>query len=338
MNDMDRRDEKHVEEVLDKIAMLAPGPEEAPQPARQALNRVRRRVQPRSGWWARIRRRLSAGSIRAPRRGWATAVATLLLLFGLAFTFPTVRAAASDFLGLFRVQKFAAVSVSPQQIALLEEVAEQGIAPGEVKMIEPPGEPRSLDSVAAAARQTGLALRQPAGRAAPERITVSDGGRGQLIIDLAGSRALLEAAGADPALLPDDLDGAAVDVAVHPGVEMRWDENDLTLMQTTSPAVTYPAGLDPVPLGEALLQVLGVPPAEAARLAREIDWTGTLLLPVPQTFAAYQEATINGNSGLALQSLENGEAAVLWQHDGVLYLLEGEMGVEALVDVAESLK
>lgn len=335
MNEMDRNDEKNVQDVLDKIALLAPEAADAPQPARQALNRVQQQVKPRQSWRARWRRWLGMGSAR---RGWAAAVAALLLVFGLAFTFPTVRAAASDFLGLFRVQKFAAVSISPQQIALLEEAAEQGIAPGEVKMLEPISDPQPVESAAAAARQTGLAIRQPSFLPEPEMVQVADGGRGQLIIDLAGARALLEAAGADPALLADELDGAAVDVTVYPGVEMRWADDDVTLLQMTSPTVTYPAGLDPVPLGEALLQVLGVPPAEAARLAREIDWTGTLLLPVPQTIAAYQEVTVNGQSGLALRSLENEAAAVLWQHDGVLYLLEGETSIETLIDVAESLQ
>ena len=59
------------------------------------------------------------------QRTWAIGLAAVLF-FAVLFSFPAVRAAASDFLGLFRVQKFAPISISPEQMAMLEQLAEGG--------------------------------------------------------------------------------------------------------------------------------------------------------------------------------------------------------------------
>jgi hypothetical protein len=272
-------------------------------------------------------------------RRYATAVALFLILFAAAFSFPAVRAAASDFLGLFRVQKFAAISVSPEQIALLQQVAEEGLMPGQVEIIEEPGELRRVESLDMAQRETSLsAVRTLANEGEPAEIWVADGGNGRLIVDLAGARAIVEAAGADPQLLPDSLDGAPVDVKVFAGVQQQWADG-LVLMQTASPEVDYPDDVDPTVLGEALLQVLGLSDAEAYRLARSIDWTSTVLLPVPQEFASFTEVTVDGVSGMALDSLGGEGSTLLWQKDGVVYILIGpDRSSTELVSLAGTLR
>ena len=72
------------------------------------------------------------------RRTVAVGLAFVLLL-AILFSFPAVRAGASEFLGLFRVQKFAPISISPEQIALLEQLAEEGMEPGELVIRNEPG-------------------------------------------------------------------------------------------------------------------------------------------------------------------------------------------------------
>ena len=56
---------------------------------------------------------------------------TVVVAIAVLMAFPSVRAAASDFLGLFRVKTFAPISVSPQQLAVLERLGEEGLEPGE---------------------------------------------------------------------------------------------------------------------------------------------------------------------------------------------------------------
>ena len=61
----------------------------------------------------------------------AAAAVSFVLILAVLFSFPSVQAAANDFLGLFRVQKFAPLSITPAQFALLEQLAEEGMTPGE---------------------------------------------------------------------------------------------------------------------------------------------------------------------------------------------------------------
>jgi hypothetical protein len=328
--------EKKVQNTLDQLSVLEPQAGDAPRPAAQALARLRLAVETQED--ARLVNRIGRLMMNRNRR-YATAVLLFLVLFAAAFSFPAVRTAASDFLGLFRVQKFAAVSVSPEQIALLQQVAEEGLMPGQVEVIEEPGELRLVDSLDDARRETGLStVRTLSGREESAQIWVADGGNGRLIVDLAGARAIVEAAGADPLLLPDSLDGAQVDVTVFAGVQQQWADGTM-LMQTASPEVDYPDDVDPTVLGEALLQVLGLNEDEASRLARSIDWTSTVLLPVPQDFASFNEVLVDGVSGLALNSVNGSGSALLWQKDGVVYLLLGpDTTADNLVDLANLLQ
>jgi hypothetical protein len=268
-------------------------------------------------------------------RRYVFAALVVLLMVAVAFSLQPVRALASDFLGLFRVEKFAAISVSPEQLALLEEVAEEGLYPGEVIMSEEPGAPEAVATIAEAEARVGRMVATVPELGSPQEIQVTSGGSGQLLVDLESARSIVRAAGADPALLPDSLDGAAVDVTLYPTVEQRWSE--LALVQTQSPLVDYPEDVNPTVLGEALLRVLGMEPAEAERLARSIDWSSTMLLPIPDNFATFREVEVNGESGLALSSVDGEGSSVMWQSGGVVYVLAGQQAVDELLALAEAI-
>ena len=110
------------------------------------------------------------------------------------------------------------------------------------------------------------------------------------------------------------------------------------MLQTVSPVVQYPDELDPALVGEALLQVLGLNPLEANRLANQIDWTSTLLLPIPSSMASFQEVTVQGVSGIGLSSVDGTINALVWQQNGRLYLLAGAQSTEVLTELANSVE
>ncbi len=330
MNDLDK-------EIQETLATLAPTPADAPRPAPLALAQIKQRLaaQQQMPWRYRLRRFFST-----PGQRYATAVVLAGVMLMFAFSFPTVRAAASEFLSLFRVQSFAAITISPEQIAMLRKIAEAGLTPGDVEIFEDPGQLTAVDTINDAAAITGLKQVRtitPLGK--PESVYVSAPGRGRLTVDLAGSRAILEAVGVDPLLLPDSLEGAQVNVTVFAGVEQQWGAgaDSLHLLQSESPLVEYPDGLDTMLLGQALLQVLGLSEAEAGRLAQEIDWTSTLLLPIPQDIAAYHEVMVDGVSGMAVSELDGRGATIIWQKDGILYSLFGDQSTEELLALANTL-
>lgn len=316
-------------DVMAHLSALAPDQDDVAPPADLALSQLRRRLPAasRPSW----RNRLMS------RRKFALSSIVTIMLAALLFSFPAVRAAASDFLGLFRVQKFAAISVSPAQLALLEEVASEGLYPGELTFSQEPAplaQPASLSEVYSL---SSIRVRAPGLLAEPDDIQIQSGASGQLVVDLEGARAIMKSVGADPQLLPESLDGATIDVNTSPAVAMHWTRDNVFLVQSNSPVVNYPEDVNPALIGEALLQLLGMAPEEASRLANNIDWTSTLVLPVPQEFASFSEVRIDGTTGLALQEVNGRGATIIWQTDGVLYMIGGEMDVDALLRIANSL-
>ncbi len=331
MNEQD----KQLQEVMEQLSVLEPTAADTPRPARQAFARLQTQLAPpeRPNWLARLGQHLLA-----PQRRLATAVSLAITLIIITFSFPAVRAAASDLLSLFRVQKFAAISISPEQLAMLEQIADQGLIPGELRIGQEPGQLTPVDSLREAANRTGLtAVRTLPTLGDPTEIFISEGGSADFTIDEANARALLEAANLDPDLLPPGIDGARITVATFNGVEQRWDDGT-TLLQLDSPLVQYPERLDPAVLGEALLQILGLNPLEAQRLAREIDWTSTLLLPIPTDMASFEETVVNGTSGIGLSSLDGAIHALIWQENGRLYLLVAAKTMPELAGLANTLE
>lgn len=327
-------EEQDVQDVLDVMAVLEPTAADAPTPVETAWKRTQQQLdrrQTRRRWW------LLPVWQPAPHR-YATAVALAGLLLLVSFTFPGVRAVASDFLGLFRVQKITAVAISAEQVAILQEVLADGGLPGEVMVHEPPGEAVAAASVAEAAVLAALPHAQTIPQLGqPAQIWVAPGSRASLVIDLVRARAIVAAVGGDPARLPDVLDGAVVDVVTTASIEQSW-ANGVTLMQLDSPQVTYPEALDTAVWGEVMLQLFGLNPAEAQRLAATIDWTTTLVLPIPQNAATFQEVNVNGQTGLALLSLDGSYQGVLWQDDGRLYLLAGSQPAPELLALAAGME
>lgn len=321
--------EENVQEVLDTLSVLSPTAAEAPRPAPQALARLRTEIESKSNhsFFGRF--------MEMFKRKYALAAVAVLLLFSIAFAFPTVRAAASDFLGLFRVQKFAAISVSPEQLAMLEEIAESGLFPGEIEMIQEPGEPMAVESLAEAEAFAGESIRTLTDLGEPDQIYTMTGGSGRLIVNVEDSRAIMEMAGVDPALIPDTLEGAPVNVTIYSAVSQQWE--DIVLLQSPSPLVEYPEDVDTIALGEALLKVLGMDTRQARRLARSIDWTNTVLLPVPSNIASFSEVEVDGVSGIALTSVNGRDTALMWQKDGIVYVLSGR-SVADLIEAANSLQ
>lgn len=321
--------EENIQDVLARLQELAPGAADAPKPASMALAELRSRAAPKTE-----RRRWSWPAFAGRRYAWATLLVVAALV--LVLTVPGVRAAASDFLGLFRVQKFTPISISAEQLAVLEEVAGSGLYPGEVEFFEEPGEPVRVASLEEAAAIAGW---QPASLSAlglPDAVYTIGGASGRLTVDVENARALMSLAGADPALIPDSLDGAEVDVTVYGAISQNWGDG-LVLVQAPSPLVEYPEGVDVTALGQALLEALGMEPGPARRLAENIEWTNTLLLPIPENIATFDEVPIGDSAGLALTGVDGQNSAVLWESDGMVYVLSG-LDPDALVSIANSIE
>jgi hypothetical protein len=329
-----KEQDKTTQEVLEQLSVLNPTPFDTPRPAAQVLVNLRLQMDstPQNGFV----QQLSSYFFSPARRLSVTAV-TLLLVFAIAFSFPTVRAAASEFLGLFRVQKFAGISISPEQMVVLQQIAEQGLSPGNITFDSEPTVV-AVDSLADAVAVTGFEQARTLPQMGdPESVIVTQGGNGRLDIDIDGLRAIFDAAHVDAALIPNMLHNARVEIELFPGIEQQWADGTF-LVQMITPEVSYPETIDPVMLGEAILQLLGMSQLEAARLARQIDWTSTLLLPIPTDEATFAEVTVEGISGIALTGVDGAHTALIWQRNGVMNMFLSEGSTTDLLTLVDTLR
>lgn len=270
-----------------------------------------------------------------------TILATLALV--IAFSFPGPRALASNMLGVFRVQKFAAISVSPQQLEVIGEVMEDGVFPGEfTDLSEGQHEFEEFTSFADASdylwktdtfNSWGFRTLDTLGE--PTDVSVQSGGKGILNLDVEASRKILSAVDVDPSILPDSIDGADINVEVYKSLAQSWKGVDY--IQMPSPTIDYPSDVDPALIGSAVLQFMGMDEREANRLASNIDWTNTLLMPIPADFATFSEVRLGDTTGLALEALDGSGTTLIFERNGIINLLIGmddTYDTEALIDLA----
>jgi hypothetical protein len=310
----------------------------------------------------------------------ALAAAAVVAGVALLLTFAPAREAAAQFLQLFRVQNIAVIRVPEarmEQLQGIEEALESGVF-GTPTMQREPGDEQPAASVAEASERVGFTVREPGylpeGLARQRLVTATgpaialDVSREQLVqgLALAGVTDVTVPEGLEVAQVGFDvpavalqefaglagglergavLDGSSPESpAGRPGaVARRWAEvPGVMLAQAPQPKVTLPEGMDQAALGTMLLQLLGISQAEAARLAATIDWTTTLVLPLPEQVAEYREVEVDGVAGLLVMGRGDRagrERMLLWQRDGIVHALGAHQVSDAeLLRIADSLR
>jgi anti-sigma factor RsiW len=320
----------------------------APSPdAAQALGKVRARVTgSQESYWGKIERSFEMSKRVFSMGRWrpvAVGLVAVLILAGL-FSLAPVRQAAADFLGIFRVRKFAVIPVDPQQLEKLNSLQglmESGMF-GEPTFLRQPGQPQVVADIAAASAAAGFNVRAP--QVTPPGLTagaieVAVGPAMRLEVNREMAQTAMEAAGVQVKLPDRALFTVEMDVPTM--AQQRWTSGRATveLLQMPSPTIVWPEGVDPRQLGMALLQALGMSESDAQRLSRTIDWTSTLVIPLPTNIASFREVEVEGASAVLIESASGGDSALLWQREGILYVVSGR-GLEqsALLEMAGSLR
>jgi len=293
-----------------------------------------------------------------PRPAWITLAVIALLVVSLAFA--PARAIANTFLGLFRVEQVRVVELSVQDMPgqLGSSSQFEYIMSNDVH-IQERGEPQEVSSPGEASALAGIPVRLPTQIEGQETLEVLPGGDVTFNIDLEQIRMVLHDIGRADIELPDSLDGATVFVDIQAGVQAKYGEcefdleEDLeshqppreldctTFLQIPSPTVSAPPGLDIVQIGEAFLQVTGMSPEEAADFARSVDWTTTLIIPVPRYGSEHEEVQVDGVTGTLIQQYGykmDDVYLLIWVKDGILHALSGPGDSTTALKIASSLK
>jgi hypothetical protein len=276
------------------------------------------------------------------------------------FTVPAVRGSAQAFLHLFRVVSFVAVPVQPGRMDTIENVLEnsdldlQRLIGQQVTVLADPGTPVVVTSAAAASAASGMTVEAPP---TPDYLTLSSikvsGLRSaRVTMDTARFEQVLNALGINDIEIPAELNGRAVTIQVPPVVGIEYERGSdptqssyrrVEFLQVRQPIIDMPQGVDLATFGEIGLRILGVDAAEARRVAGQIDWSSTLVVPFPSGVASFRQVTVQGGPGLALETTRpdpNVPATrmIVWSRNGKVFAMRGNIDINSLMDMATSVQ
>jgi hypothetical protein len=94
-------------------------------------------------------------------------------------------------------------------------------------------------------------------------------------------------------------------------------------------------------LAEIGLEFTGMSPLQAQQFSQNVDWTSSLVIPIPRNAATYQQVTVDGVSGTLIQRPPDDapQYALVWVKDGIIYAIGG-LGSDSAqaIEMANSLK
>ena len=352
------------ERVRGRLAAVAPAPAEAARSAAAALTTLQQRKR---------KDRIPMFKSLAQRRSvWVGAAAGLAL--ALSFSFAPVRTFAGQFLGLFRVQQIAVLPIDMARLetlhndpTLTDQLAR--MFADSVTVTKEPADVVTAASAAEAGALAGFNVRLLGGQSAAPTFTVQDSVAFEVVVNQPQAQALLDEAGRGDLRLPAALDGATIAVNIPAGVNVAYgcpnltpeteaehefnpmgasggrmgDPRDCVLLgQIPSPSVETPPDLDMVQLAEIGLQFTGMSPDEARTFSQSVDWTSTLVVPIPMNAALTEQVSVDGVTGTLLyRPSDDGvpqRYMVMWVKDGIVYALSAFGSADEGVALANSIQ
>ncbi len=277
--------------------------------------------------------------------------AAVVVILALLLAFPGTRAMADQLLNLFRVQQVQVLPVDFTGLTQLtgnDALGKQlsGLISSSVKLTNGSETITPAADAASASQQAGFNVRLPQG-AKPSQIYVTSAAGFTITVDRAKAQALLNEAGRTDLALPASVDGAEITVSIPASVSAAYGAcpqpqaegagaNDgpipgrrypdcLIFVQLPSPTVNAPAELDVAQLAQIGLEFTGMSPEQAAAYTHSVDWTSTLVVPIPKNAATYKQVSVDGVTGTLIQRPADDapQFALIWVKNGILYTFSG---------------
>jgi hypothetical protein len=311
------------------------------------------------------------------RTAWGLAAGTVVvaILVGVS----PVRTWAQRVLAMLRVEKIAVVTIDPTTLMSGSEpdsrpykLINQFIADNVVVTMDP-GRPDIVSSVTQAARLTGYPIRTIGSLGEPQSIEVNGETAFQMTINRDRIETLLEEVGRSDIRIPESENGALVAVHIPRTVISMYGDcpvrhrheisdtqsqaeslaerklermanmkssNCTYLIQAPSPTVSVPPGLNMSEIAEAALELAGMSPAEAHSFCQTVDWSSTMVVPIPRNTSSYETVSVDGVEGtLITETLSQGNRySLLWIRNGVIHSLAGHGNSSDALTLAASLR
>jgi len=291
-----------------------------------------------------------------------------------------VRSWAQRILAMLRVQKIQVVTIDPTTLMSSSsepdsrpyKLINQFVADNVVVTLDP-GRPDVFSDVTRAAQSAGYAIRTIGSLGAPHSVEVNGETAFQMTINRDRVVTLLDEIGRPDIHIPESANGALIAVHIpksvisiygdcpalhkyvssHPQSEAEAlaerkmermanikDTNCTYLIQAPSPTVSVPSDLNMSDIAEAALELAGMSPAEAQSFCQTVDWSSTLVVPIPRNSSSYETVTVEGVEGtLITEMLSQGNRySLLWIKNGVIHSLAGHGNSSDALSLAASLR
>lgn len=310
-----------------------------------ALQHLHQRLEPtplRVGY-----KRTRIARVRGRRSAIAAAVAAAL---ALSLLVPGIRAAADSLLQVFRANSVVYITISPQRVQELENLQ----AYQSTLFLSPPQQiggkaaPQQVSSPQQADALTGVTTQEPTTFSTPPDSTtysVLQRTSYQFQVNVQTLRQILSTLNVTDVTIPDSLGSQPIAVTLPAAVRTQFQGSDyeMTLIEGTTPTATLPPGVDMAQLGQAALEVLGMPADQAKGLSKQIDWASTLIFPFPAGVSGIQKVSVNGVTGVLVGTDTNAsnEYMLYWQQGDRFYVLQATGGgatVTGILATANSVK
>jgi hypothetical protein len=278
----------------------------------------------------------------------------------ISLSFAPVRSFAAEILNIFRVEKMEVVTVSPEDVQQMEKQMKKldgkngGMA--DIKnfgKVESTGFGRAAEdmTIAEAEKAAGFKLSLPAkigDRAQEPTARVTKGSEVSLTLDVAKANKMIESFGGQ-LLLPGELDGKKFTIKIPTVVEADYSKSGDKVMiaQGKSPELILPDGVDPLAVRSALLSIPVIPDNIKQQIEAIQDWKHTLI--IPNVNGSSQKVDVNGAEGVFIQPPNDvkggakagnpsGDSALIWQKDGTIYAIGGNISLAEKQEIASSMK
>ncbi|HUZ71240.1 MAG TPA: hypothetical protein VMU65_16160 [Candidatus Saccharimonadales bacterium] len=262
-----------------------------------------------------------------------------------------VSGGAQDFLSLFQPSQFAAVPVTATDVRSLAGLTGYGTVNGGSTPLQITPEANA----AAAGELAGIVAPEisvPAGVAVAPRYAVVNGTVVSFTFLARLARAAAARSGGQLPAMPSGLDGSTLTVSINPAVIISYGLDVSALyggggtLPSSGPAIVVVASRTPTvsstgvtvqALEDYLLAVPGIPAGVASEIRAIRNPDQTVPIPIPIDLASAATVSINGVSGLLIGDSTGLGSVVLWQHNGVVYVVAGTVSATDALGMARSL-
>jgi hypothetical protein len=300
--------------------------------------------QPKARWISRL---------FAPRWRPAWGLAATVAIVAIVLGVNPMSTWAQRVLAMLRIQKITVVAIEPRTLmsngdpgSRPYKLINQLIADSVLVTMDP-GKPNAATNVTDAAQLAGYPIRTLGILGAPQSIEVTGETAFQMTINRDRIETLLDEVGRSDIHIPESANGALIAVHIPKIVISRYGDcppqhntNCTSLIQAPSPTVSIPPDLNMSEIAEAALELAGMNSSEARSFCQTVDWSSTLVIPIPHNTSSYETVTVDGVEGtLITENLPQGNRySLLWVKNGVIHSLTGHGTSSDALTLAASLQ